>query len=158
MARKGSSLSGLNKLIKEGEVAEEQAQKIKSVVTSPSIVIEETTMDSKELELPVTPQVEETSDKKELTVSEVKPVISEEETEEKANSQIVSKKGLEILLNKREVNDSDAVRLPRELHRELKILAGLSGISMTAMLGNLVESFINENKKEIISYKRKYLK
>ena len=62
-----------------------------------------------------------------------------------------------MLLSKREVKDSEAVKIPRELHRELKLLASMSGITMMQMLGNLIEDFFNENQKEIISYKRKSL-
>ena len=62
-----------------------------------------------------------------------------------------------MLLTKREVKDSEAVKIPRELHRELKLLASMSGITMMQMLGNLIEDFFNENQKEITSYKRKYL-
>ena len=62
-----------------------------------------------------------------------------------------------MLLSKREVKDSEAVKIPREKHRELKLLASMSGITMMQMLGNLIEDFFNENQKEIISYKRKSL-
>ncbi|MFK2400573.1 hypothetical protein ACIXMQ_22280 [Bacteroides fragilis] len=55
------------------------------------------------------------------------------------------------------MKDSEAVKIPRELHRELKLLASMSGITMMQMLGNLIEDFFNENQKEIISYKRKSL-
>ncbi|WP_373228153.1 hypothetical protein, partial [Parabacteroides merdae] len=65
--------------------------------------------------------------------------------------------GLSMIFSKREVKDTETVKIPREFHQELKILSTMSKTPMMQMLGNLIESFLNENKKEIASYKKKYL-
>lgn len=75
-----------------------------------------------------------------------------------ADAVSLGKKGLAILFSSREVKDSEAVKIPRELHKELKMLSTMSGVSMIQMLGNLIEYFFNENQKEITNYRRKFLK
>lgn len=65
--------------------------------------------------------------------------------------------GLSMIFSKREVKDTETVKIPREFHQELKILSTMSKTPMMQMLGNLIDSFLNENKKEITSYKKKYL-
>lgn len=83
---------------------------------------------------------------------------SEEKTEEPSElPKASSPKGLSMLLVKREVKDTEAVKIPREFHQELKMLSTMSKTSMMQMLGNLIETFLEENQKEIASYKRKYL-
>ena len=61
-------------------------------------------------------------------------------------------KGLSLLFAKREIIDTETIKIPREFHQELKILS-----TMLQMLGNLLEAFLEENKKEIASYKRKFI-
>ncbi|TYK32814.1 hypothetical protein [Bacteroides pyogenes] len=67
-----------------------------------------------------------------------------------------SNEGLEMLLAKKEIKDSESVKISRDLHRELKILSSMSGVSMMQMISNLIESFLEENKKEISAYRKKY--
>ena len=62
-------------------------------------------------------------------------------------------KGLSLLFAKREIIDTETIKIPREFHQELKILK----VPMMQMLGNLLEAFLEENKKEIASYKRKFI-
>lgn len=141
MANK-SNRTSVNQLIQAGREEAKNVQEIKSVATSQT---EEKVSEAKV-----------TNENSTLAVEE--PVIQKEsETVEPESSRTSTKKGLAMLLSKREVKDSEAVKIPRELHRELKLLASMSGITMMQMLGNLIEDFFNENQKEIISYKRKSL-
>lgn len=132
----------VNQLIQAGKEEAKNVQEIKSVATPPT--------EEKVSEAKITNEIQD------LAVEE--PTIQEESgTTEPAPPKTSTKKGLTMLLTKREVKDSEAVKIPRELHRELKLLASMSGITMMQMLGNLIEDFFNENQKEITSYKRKYL-
>lgn len=132
----------VNQLIQAGKEEAKNVQEIKSVATPPT--------EEKVSEAKITNEIQD------LAVEE--PTIQEESgTTEPEPPKTSTKKGLTILLTKREVKDSEAVKIPRELHRELKLLASMSGITMMQMLGNLIEDFFNENQKEITSYKRKYL-
>ena len=66
-------------------------------------------------------------------------------------------KGLSLLFAKREIIDTETIKIPREFHQELKILSTMSKVPMMQMLGNLLEAFLEYNKKEIASYKRKFI-
>lgn len=139
---KSNSRTSVSQLIQAGREEAKNVQEIKSVATPPA---EEKIAETKVINEIPAPAVEE-------------PVTQEEtKTTEQEAPQTLTKKGLAMLLTKREVKDSEAVKIPRELHRELKMLASMSGITMMQMLGNLIEDFFNENQKEITSYKRKYL-
>lgn len=131
--------TAINALIQAGKEEAKNIQEIKSVAT-PSA--QEKVPETNEIPAPVA----------EKPVTQEEPGTTEQETPKTS-----AKKGLAMLLTKREVKDSEAVKIPRELHRELKMLASISGITMMQMLGNLIEDFFNENQKEILSYKRKYL-
>lgn len=132
----------VNQLIQAGKEEAKNVQEIKSVATPPT--------EEKVSEAKITNEIQD------LPVEE--PIIQEESsTTEPEPPKTLTKKGLTMLFTKREVKDSEAVKIPRELHRELKLLASMSGITMMQMLGNLIEDFFNENQKEITSYKRKYL-
>lgn len=140
MATKPNNRTSVNQLILAGKEEAKSVQEIKSVATpeekAPEVKV------TNEVPAPVTEE----------------PVIKEEPNATVQETlETVAKKGLAMLLVKREVKDSEAVKIPRELHRELKMLASMSGITMMQMLGNLIEDFFNENQKEIASYKRKYL-
>lgn len=141
MASKPNNRTSVNQLILAGKEEAKSVQEIKSVATPEEKAPEVKVVN--EAPAPVT---------EELVVQEESTVQKVQET-----SETVAKKGLAMLLVKREVKDSEAVKIPRELHRELKMLASMSGITMMQMLGNLIEDFFNENQKEIASYKRKYL-
>lgn len=142
MATKSNSRTSVNQLILAGREEAKNVQEIKSVATPPA--------EEKDPETKITNEIPAPAVDKPATQEE--PGTTEQETPKTS-----AKKGLVMLLTKREVKDSEAVKIPRELHRELKMLASMSGITMMQMLGNLIEDFFNENQKEITSYKRKYL-
>lgn len=130
--KKPSSLN-IDLLLQAGKDKEAEAQKIKSVAS-----------DS-------TPEVEQPSKIAEQPVAEVETPIAEKAVN---TSQ---KKGIDILFSKRDAEEMEAVKISRELHRELKILASLSNCTMAQMLGNIVEEFLSENQKVISSYKKKMI-
>lgn len=132
--KKASSSLGLDLLLKAGKDKEAEAQRIKSVAADPI------------------PEVEQPVNKTE------DPIITEEKntsSEKTVNSS--QKKGIDILFAKRDAEEMEAVKISRDLHRELKVLAGLSGCTMAQMLGNIVEDFLSENQKVISSYKKKMI-
>lgn len=132
------SSSSIAKLIEAGKEEAQNVQEIKSVAAS-----EQT-------------EVPETGVIKEVPVQIIEePEIVEQEDSKTPKAQ--ERRGLSMLLVKREVKDSEAVKIPRELHRELKMLASMSGVNMMQMLGNLIENFFEENQKEIMTYKKRYL-
>lgn len=143
MTTKPKSKTAVNLLIQAGKEEAKNVQEIKSVAAPKDEVTEAETKVTEEVSAPAIEEL----------------IINQEEVATTAQEAAkTDKKGLAMLLAKREVKDSEAVKIPRELHRELKMLATLSGSSMMQMLGNLIEDFYNENQKEIASYKRKYLK
>lgn len=131
-----SNRTFVDQLIKAGREEAKNIQEIKSVAAA-------------------TPSVEINPPETKAT-KEIPDIVDEEPVVQKESSK-TSTKGLVMLLAKRDVKDSEAVKIPRELHRELKVLASMSGITMMQMLGNLIEDFFNQNQKEITSYKRNFL-
>lgn len=138
--------TSITQLLQAGKQEAKNIQEIKSVAASPTE--EEKPKASLPEITPPAPAAGETINKEE------EPIIQQESSE---TSVQISKKGLAMLLSKREIKDSEAVKIPRELHRELKLLASMSGITMMQMLGNLIDNFLEENQKEIANYKKKYI-
>lgn len=127
----------------------------KTPTTSMSMLIEAGRNEAKNVQ--EIKSVADTTENKNTEVNQ-ESVIEDIPIQEMPETHNVSvKKGLSMLFVKREVKDSESVKIPRESHRELKILASMSGITMMQMIGNLIENFFEENQKEIITYKRKYL-
>ena len=58
-------------------------------------------------------------------------------------------KGLSLLFAKREIIDTETIKIPREFHQELKILSTMSKVPMMQMLGNLLEAFLEEKKERL---------
>ncbi len=65
---------------------------------------------------------------------------------------------LEQLLKKREEKDNEIVRIPRSVHKELKILSSVTGIPIGHLVGNLIEAELKLHEKEITALKKKYIK
>lgn len=80
-------------------------------------------------------------------------ILKEAPQQEKTRTSKKSK-GLDVLLSPRKIGDTEVIKIPRELHQELKILSTLSGASMIQMAANVLENFLAENKKEIAAYKK----
>ena len=134
MATKGKS-PGLTSLIKAGEKVSEKVQQIRSVVT------DETTST-----LPLSPEVTETQEKVEEPMQTIQ-----------RRSRKSSKKGLTLLFSKREKQDTESVKIPREYHAELKVLAGMTGVGIVEMLGNIIEDFFEENREAIDKFEEDFI-
>lgn len=138
--------TSMAQLIQAGKQEAKNVQEIKSIAASPK---EEKKAEANVLEVMPSAAAEEVIQ----PIDPVEPV----QQENQGTSASISKKGIAMLFSKRDIKDTEAVKIPRELHRELKLLASMSGITMMQMLGNLIENFLEENQKEIASYKRKYI-
>ena len=90
------------------------------------------------------------------TVEEI-PDVEDNNKPSQESTKEIHKKGIEYIFTDRKINNTEGVRIPAEFHKELKILAGLSGCTIVQMLGNILEDFLNENQKAISSYKRKMI-
>lgn len=133
MVAKGKS-PGMASLLKAGVKIGEQVQQIKSVVAP------ETT---------TTSQFQEVASKEEMTEQIQAP---------QKKSRKTARKGLSLLLSKREKQDTESVKIPREYHAELKILAGMTGIGIVEMLGNIIEDFFEENRDAIDQFEEDFIK
>lgn len=134
MVTKGKSPVTASLLNAAKEVGE-KVQQIKSVVT------DETTNT-----LPISPEVTEKQEKVE------EPTQTIQRRTRKA-----SKKGLTLLFSKREKQDTESVKIPREYHAELKVLAGMTGIGIVEMLGNILEDFFEENREAINKFEEDFI-
>lgn len=133
MSTKGKSPS-MSSLLEAGIKKGEEVQQIKTVVSS------ETTS-----AINSTPEV-------------AKQVKLEEPTQTiQRRSKKAAKKGLELLLSKREKQDTESVKIPREYHAELKVLAGMTGIGIVEMLGNIIEDFFEENRDAIDKFEEDFI-
>lgn len=122
-------------LLKAGGEVSEKVQQIKSVVT-----------DEPKSTLPISPEVVEKEEKVE------EPTQAIQRRTRKA-----SKKGLTLLFSKREKQDTESVKIPREYHAELKVLAGMTGIGIVEMLGNIIEDFFEENREAIDKFEEDFI-
>lgn len=135
MGAKGKS-PALNNLLKAGEQIGESVQQIKSVVDSKQIALDKETI------------VSEVEEKQE------DPII--QTTQKKVRKS--SKKGLDLLLSKREKQDTETAKIPRIYHAELRTLSGMTGIGIVEMLGNIIESFFEENREAIDKFEEDFIK
>jgi predicted DNA-binding protein len=49
----------------------------------------------------------------------------------------------------RKIQASEIIRVPRHLHKTLKLLSTVTGISMGAIVANIIEGVLTSNEKEI---------
>lgn len=136
----GKPKTSMFALVQAGKEEAEKVQNIKSVSTQ--------TTEEK------VPEVEELAP---VTVPPIKKEEPAEKEMKEDSHEATSPKGLSMIFAKREIRDTEMVKIPREFHQELKMLSTMSKTPMMQMLGNLIESFLEENQKEIASYKRKFL-
>lgn len=127
-------------LVQAGKEEAEKVQNIKSVST-------QTTEE----------RIQEVEEPAPVASTPIEPEEPAKQEEMEEAHETASPKGLSMLLAKREIKDTETVKIPREFHQELKMLSTMSKTPMMQMLGNLIEAFLDENKKEIASYKRKFI-
>lgn len=142
--KKNDPRSVMSALINAGKSEEQKVQNIKSVASAPDLAAPE--------EISIIATAEEQYPSPAITAPQ-----SEEELEKSNTPKETETNRLPLLFNKREVKDTEAVKIPREFHKELKILSSMSGTSMMQMIGNLIEDFLVTNKEEISLYKKKYM-
>lgn len=133
MGAKGKS-PALNNLLKAGEQIGESVQQIKTVVDA----------------VPIVSDPEFVSEEK---VKQEAPIHPPQKKVRKS-----SKKGLDLLLSKREKQDSETAKIPRKYHAELRTLSGMTGIGIVEMLGNIIESFFEENREAIDEFEEDFIK
>lgn len=136
MGAKGKS-PALNNLLKAGEQIGESVQQIKTVVDA----------------VPIVSDPEFVSEEK---VKQEAPIQTPPKKVRKS-----SKKGLDLLLSKRskrEKQDSETAKIPRKYHAELRTLSGMTGIGIVEMLGNIIESFFEENREAIDEFEEDFIK
>lgn len=141
MNKKNTSSLNLEMLIKAGTAEEKKVQQIKSIIPNASSNLESST-DPEE----VIAEIEQSTNIEDIA-----------NTPEIKDNKPTTKKGIEILLAKRELEDTEGIKIPRHIHRELKTLTGITGCTMMQMISNILEDFLKENEKEIIAYKKKYV-
>ena len=146
----GKPKTSMFALVQAGKEEAKKVQSIKSVSSQqtseekiPEVLPEATAAEPNETVVPIQEEVIQESGERVEEPSEL-PEAS-------------SPKGLSLLFSKREIQDTETVKIPREFHQELKMLSAMSKVPMMQMLGNLLEAFLEENKKEISSYKRKFV-
>lgn len=143
----GKPKTSMFALVQAGKAEAEKVQNIKSVAPTNTPAISE-----------VVEPVPEPEQAK--VIAEVKPEpeqVNEISPEEVSEPVKAAAKGLAMLFKKTEIKETEAVKIPRQFHRELKVLSSMSGVSMIQMLSNLIESFLEDNQKEILSYRKKYI-
>ncbi len=71
--------------------------------------------------------------------------------EEKSNSS----KDLNVYLSRRNNKSTEPTRLPVDIHKRLKMISVVAGISIEALVANIIEKMLQDNEKEINAYLKK---
>ena len=144
----GKPKTSMFALVQAGKEEAKKVQSIKSV----------SSQQTSEEKIPeVQPEASTTEPAKVVAPVQEEEIIQENDNMTEEPSESSFPKGLSLLFAKREIIDTETIKIPREFHQELKILSTMSKVPMMQMLGNLLEAFLEENKKEIASYKRKFI-
>lgn len=142
-----TKMDNLDKLIQEAKKQEQEVQKVKSVEDLAAVKTDSTEDDQTTL---VTQKTASEATESE-TETETKQVTTEIEVIEPG------KKEFSVFLKRREDRDFETVKIPRDLHGELKVLSAATKIPMKELLANIIEECFQEYKKEIIPLKKKYV-
>ena len=67
------------------------------------------------------------------------------------------KKNLTVFFNRREDKSTEPTRLPEPIHRKLKLISLASGVSIEALVANMIEKCLQDNEKEINTFLKKNL-
>lgn len=62
------------------------------------------------------------------------------------------------ILKKREEKDVEIVRIPRSMHRELKVLSSMTGVPIGHLVANFIEASMKQHEKDLTALKKKYIK
>lgn len=96
----------------------------------------------------------------EINSEESKEIQKKEERKEPSGEteQAVIQGLFEQILKKREEKDNEIVRIPRSVHKELKILSSITGVPIGHLVANFIEAGMKQFEKELTSLKKKYIK
>lgn len=125
--------SAINGLLAAAKQESEKIQSVKSVAETPN--------------QPAKPEPE----------AEPVPVMAKEEEPEtvQPSGETVP---LEQLLKKWEEKDNEIVRIPRSVHKELKLLSTMTGTPIGHLVANCLVAMMKQHEKEIVALKKKYIK
>lgn len=139
MAKNKKSKSSFDKLLEEANAVSTQVENIKSIANNSNgeIVTD-----------PATDTEPQNSDNSNLV------------TNQEINSRVSNdnKTDFEWFLNRRTVKDSESVRIPREVYKDLKTLSNITDSTMNSLIGNILEDFLKSYDKEIQNRKKRYIK
>lgn len=62
------------------------------------------------------------------------------------------------ILKKRDEKDVEIVRIPRSMHRELKVLSSMTGVPIGHLVANFIEASMKQHEKDLTALKKKYIK
>lgn len=62
------------------------------------------------------------------------------------------------ILKKREEKDVEIVRIPRSMHKELKVLSSMTGVPIGYLVANFIEASMKQHEKDLTALKKKYIK
>lgn len=62
------------------------------------------------------------------------------------------------ILKKRDEKDVEIVRIPRSMHRELKVLSSMTGVPISHLVANFIEASMKQHEKDLTALKKKYIK
>lgn len=83
---------------------------------------------------------------------EVKPQVSET-AKASADTDFASS-----ILKKRDEKDVEIVRIPRSMHKELKVLSSMTGVPIGHLVANFIEASMKQHEKDLTALKKKYIK
>lgn len=62
------------------------------------------------------------------------------------------------ILKKRDEKDVEIVRIPRSMHKELKVLSSMTGVPIGHLVANFIEASMKQHEKDLTALKKKYIK
>ena len=133
-----SSISGL---LAAAQSAGHDIQNVKSVANAPE-----------QAEAPASAPAPAAQPTEQPQPKEVKPQVSETA---KASADIDFASSI---LKKRDEKDVEIVRIPRSMHKELKVLSSMTGVPIGHLVANFIEASMKQHEKDLTALKKKYIK
>lgn len=130
-----SSISGL---LAAAQSAGHDIQNVKSVANAPA-----------QAEAPASAPVSQTEQPQ---PKEAKPQTAET-AKASADTDFASS-----ILKKKDEKDVEIVRIPRTMHKELKVLSSMTGVPIGHLVANFIEASMKQHEKDLTALKKKYIK
>lgn len=140
------SPTSLINLINAGKNVSEKINKIESVANEGSLIREDNEIKKENVEIE--------APKEELKEMDDNPAYKDKVRKKPLNA---TKTSFSDLLVKTEIKDIEIIRIPRELHKELKTISNVTGISLSQLSANIISSVLNQYREEIIEVKKQAL-